>query len=173
MEKEIEFDANVRAGAKPDRYPIAWIPVPDDLYKRIPTHFVDGQCESVKRFHITLSGKDQGDRSQAHPTGRPDRSEEGGDMKKRLLPEAFHPGEYIREEMKERGWSFEELADKLDCNRVLLYDIIHRRQSISEEMAKALGRVFGAGAQVWLNLQATYWLTVFEMRRRHEKENRA
>lgn len=94
-------------------------------------------------------------------------------MKRRLLPEAFHPGEYIREEMAERKWSFEKLADKLDCDHVLLNNIIYGRQSISEEMAMALGRVFGTGAQVWLNLQATYWETVFEMRRRTREENQA
>lgn len=61
MEKPIEFDANVRVGAKPDRHPVAWIPVPDDLYARIPTHLVDGQCESVERFHVTFSPvEDQG-----------------------------------------------------------------------------------------------------------------
>lgn len=55
MKKKIEFDANVRTGTKATLYPVCWIPVPDDFYEQIPTHFVDGQCESVKRFHVTLS----------------------------------------------------------------------------------------------------------------------
>lgn len=55
MKKEIEFDANMRAGTKSTHYPVGWIPVPDDLYEQIPTHLVDGLCESVERFHVTLS----------------------------------------------------------------------------------------------------------------------
>lgn len=86
--------------------------------------------------------------------------------KKRLIPEAFHPGEYIREEMEERKWCLRELTDKLKCNFTLIEGIVYGKQSISPEIAEALGRVFGTGAQVWLQLQATYWTTVFEKRRR-------
>lgn len=55
MKKKVEFDANVRCGAKPDHRPTRWIPVPDDLYEWIPMHVVDDQIESVERFHVTLS----------------------------------------------------------------------------------------------------------------------
>ena len=96
-------------------------------------------------------------------------------MSKRLIPEAFHPGEYILEEMAERKWSMHELAHKLKCSFTQLHGIVYKKQTILPEMAMALGDVFGTGAQVWLNLQATYWLTVFEMRRRknEQAENQA
>lgn len=93
------------------------------------------------------------------------------ELKKRLLPEAFHPGEYIREEMTERKWTMDELAYKLNCSYELLNDVVYGKRPISPEIAMALGDVFGTGAQVWLNLQATYWLTVFERRRHDGKEN--
>lgn len=79
-------------------------------------------------------------------------------MEKRLLPEAFHPGEYIREEAEERGWSPSDLADILGYERNVISDVFAGRRSISPEMAKALGDAFGTGAQVWLNLQAAYRL---------------
>jgi len=79
-------------------------------------------------------------------------------MEKKLLPEAFHPGEYIREEAEERGWSPSDLADILGYERNVISDILTGRRSVSPEMAKALGDAFGTGAQVWLNLQAAYRL---------------
>ena len=79
-------------------------------------------------------------------------------MEKRLLPEAFHPGEYIREEAEARGWSPSDLADILGYERNVISDILTGRRSVSPEMAKALGDAFGTGAQVWLNLQAAYRL---------------
>ncbi|UCB52903.1 MAG: HigA family addiction module antidote protein [Candidatus Zixiibacteriota bacterium] len=79
-------------------------------------------------------------------------------MEKRLLPEAFHPGEYIREEAEARGWSPSDLADILGYERNVISDILTGRRSVSPEMAKALGDAFGTGAQVWLNLQAAYKL---------------
>ncbi len=79
-------------------------------------------------------------------------------MEKRLIPEAFHPGEYIREEAEARGWSSSDLADILGYERNVISDLLTGRRSVSPLMAKALGDAFGTGAQVWLNLQAAYRL---------------
>jgi HTH-type transcriptional regulator/antitoxin HigA len=81
-------------------------------------------------------------------------------MEKRLVPEAFHPGEYIREEAEERGWTPSDLADILGYERNVISDVLTGRRSVSPEMAKALGDAFGTGAQVWLNLQAAYRLAI-------------
>lgn len=67
MKKPIEFDANVRCGAKPDHHPTGYIPVPDDRYKWIPMHVVGGQIESVKRFHVILSSVEDPERSRREP----------------------------------------------------------------------------------------------------------
>ena len=79
-------------------------------------------------------------------------------MENRLIPEAFHPGEYIREEAEARGWSPSDLADILGYERNVISDLLTGRRSVSPQMAKALGDAFGTGAQVWLNLQAAYRL---------------
>ncbi len=81
-------------------------------------------------------------------------------MEKRIVPEAFHPGEYVREEADERGWSSSDLAEILGYKRNEISDVLNGRRSISPEMAKALGDAFGTGPQVWLNLQAAYRLAI-------------
>jgi len=79
-------------------------------------------------------------------------------MEQRHIPEAFHPGEYVREEAEARGWSPSDLADILGYERNVISDVLTGRRSVSPEMANALGDAFGTGAQVWLNLQAAYRL---------------
>ncbi len=79
-------------------------------------------------------------------------------MEKRIIPEAFHPGEYIREEAEERGWSPSDLADILGFKRNEISDLLTGRRSISPKIAEALGDAFGTGAQIWLNLQGAYHL---------------
>ncbi|MCK4606364.1 MAG: HigA family addiction module antidote protein [candidate division Zixibacteria bacterium] len=79
-------------------------------------------------------------------------------MKNKMLPEGFLPGEYIREEAEERGWTPTDLAAILGCKPNIVSDLFAGRRSISAELAKALGDAFGTGAQVWLNLQSAYRL---------------
>jgi HTH-type transcriptional regulator/antitoxin HigA len=77
---------------------------------------------------------------------------------KKVIPEAFPPAEYIREEATERGWGPSDLADILGFTRTETSNILNGRTSISPKIAKALGEAFGTGAQVWLNLQSAYQL---------------
>lgn len=79
-------------------------------------------------------------------------------METRNIPEAFHPGEYIREESDERGWTPGDLATILGVDRTIVSDLFAGRRSVSAEMAKALGDAFETGAQYWLNLQSAYRL---------------
>jgi len=79
-------------------------------------------------------------------------------MDKRVIPEAFHPGEYIRDELEERGWAQADLAVILGYPPSIVSDVITGRRSISPEIAAALGEAFDTSAQVWLNVQAAYQL---------------
>lgn len=75
---------------------------------------------------------------------------------KRQPAERFHPGEYIRDELKRRRWSLRYLA------RVSRQPIEHLRFIINGELpvtlrvAKGLALAFGTSANFWLNLQFTY-----------------
>jgi len=81
---------------------------------------------------------------------------------KRKIPEAFHPGEYLKDELKARKWNVVKLARKMEqlisCE-VDLKLIIAERIAVSPAMAENLGKALGTGSGIWLNLQAAYDLT--------------
>jgi len=80
-------------------------------------------------------------------------------MKRRKIPGAFHPGEYLREELEERKWRVDELAEKMDAFPSAIEGVISKQRPISLAFAERLGEVLGTGAEVWLNLQTVYDLT--------------
>ena len=74
----------------------------------------------------------------------------------------FPPGEFVKDEMEERGWSQSDLADILGRSAKLVSEIISGKRGITPETAKGLGDAFGTGAQVWLNLESTYRLSLVD-----------
>ena len=70
--------------------------------------------------------------------------------------EVFPPGEYIKDEIEERGWTQEELAEILGSPVQLVNEIIAGKRSITVETAKGLSTVFGTSAQFWMNLESMY-----------------
>lgn len=80
--------------------------------------------------------------------------------------EKFHPSEYIREEMEERGWSQSDFARHMggdwQLNMVALdfYLDIGPEESglrIGNDTAAQLGAAFGTSAELFLNLEKA-WL---------------
>ena len=80
-------------------------------------------------------------------------------MAQRINPEAFTPGEYIREELVERGWTQMDLAEILGRPPQVVNEIVAGKRSITPETARGLGDAFGTSAQVWMNLEASYQLS--------------
>ena len=74
------------------------------------------------------------------------------------LAEAFPPGEYLAEELEERGWTQADLAEILGRPLQLVSEIINGRKEITRETAAQLGAAFGTSAEYWLNLQDLYHL---------------
>jgi HTH-type transcriptional regulator/antitoxin HigA len=74
-------------------------------------------------------------------------------------PEAFAPGEYIREEIEARGWTQLDLAEILGRPPQAVSEVMTGKRSITPDMAKALGDAFGTSAQLWLNLEGAYQLS--------------
>lgn len=72
--------------------------------------------------------------------------------------EAFPPGEFIREELEERGWSEAEFAQILGRPAQAVSEILNGKKEITAETAVAFGEALGTSAELWLNLQATYRL---------------
>ena len=84
---------------------------------------------------------------------------------KPMADTAFHPGEFIREEIDERGMSQRELARLMGRPYQTVNEIVNGRKAITAETALDLERVFGGNAETWLNLQMTFDLITARQRR--------
>ncbi|HTZ48907.1 MAG TPA: HigA family addiction module antitoxin [Verrucomicrobiae bacterium] len=71
-----------------------------------------------------------------------------------------HPGQYIKEEVEERGWSQRDLAFILGVSEQAINPILNGKRGISPEMAKALGEAFDVPAEFFANLQQAYDLAL-------------
>jgi addiction module HigA family antidote len=75
---------------------------------------------------------------------------------KRGLP-PMHPGELLRDEiLPALDRPKTEVAKLLGVSRQTLYDILEERQPVTPMMALRLGKLFGNGPDLWLNLQQRY-----------------
>ena len=82
-------------------------------------------------------------------------------MTERRPYEVFPPGDFIREEIGERGWTQEVLAEILGISLRRVNEVIKGKRRVTPETARALGKAFGTSAEFWMNLESTYrlWLT--------------
>jgi len=72
-----------------------------------------------------------------------------------------HPGYVVRMELEEFGMTVSEAAERLGVARLgvarpTLSQLVNERKRVSPEMALRLGRLFGNGTEIWVNLQARY-----------------
>jgi HTH-type transcriptional regulator / antitoxin HigA len=80
-------------------------------------------------------------------------------MSQRMPVEVFPPGDFIREELEERSWTQEVLAEVLGTSLRLVNEIITGRRAITPATARALGEAFDTGPTVWMNLESAYRLS--------------
>ena len=73
-----------------------------------------------------------------------------------------HPGQILAREMMERRMSGNALALRLRVPANRISAIIAGERGISAETALRLGRYFGTGAKLWMQLQADYDLAKAE-----------
>jgi HTH-type transcriptional regulator / antitoxin HigA len=69
---------------------------------------------------------------------------------------ATHPGEILREELRERGIGQEEFARKIDMETFVFDDFINGRRDFDEKFAKKLENHLGIPYTIWMNLQNGY-----------------
>ena len=76
----------------------------------------------------------------------------------------IHPGEHLADELRALGMSANQPAKELGVptNRITL--IIRGKRGITGDTALRLGRWFGTGPDIWINLQKNYelWLAAFD-----------
>ncbi|MBI4800431.1 MAG: HigA family addiction module antidote protein [Desulfarculus sp.] len=72
----------------------------------------------------------------------------------------IHPGEILADELTELAMSAAQLARAIHVPPNRVSQILAGKRSISADTALRLGRWFGTGPQLWLNLQKAYELDV-------------
>lgn len=87
-------------------------------------------------------------------------------MDKTYTPaEAFPPGDYLREELQERGWTVTEFAEILGRPVQAVSEILNAKKEITPDTALALSDALGTSAEVWLSLQNAYRLYQIRVKR--------
>ncbi len=79
-------------------------------------------------------------------------------MSERVPAEAFPPGEYLKDELDERGWTQEEFASIIGRPPAVVNQIISGKRGVSPETAREIGAALGTSAIYWMNLEAAYRL---------------
>ena len=75
---------------------------------------------------------------------------------------AIHPGEHLREELKELRMTAAELARQLDVPTNRVTEILNEWRAITGDTALRLAHFFGTSAEFWLNLQSLYEIRMAE-----------
>jgi addiction module HigA family antidote len=73
-----------------------------------------------------------------------------------MLKNRIHPGEFLREELVERGISQSRLASHIGVKPGVINLICNGHRGISAEMAKKLAAAMGTTPELWMNLQRSY-----------------
>lgn len=76
------------------------------------------------------------------------------------IGEPIHPGEILADELEFIGINAGELAKKIDVPKNRIYQIVNGERSVTADKALRLGKFFGTGPGIWLNLQKAYELDV-------------
>ena len=79
---------------------------------------------------------------------------DAGDMLNLNRPRPVHPGELLREEvMPAAELTQVELAKALGVSRKTVSEVVLEQRPVTVDMAMRLGRYFGNGPDLWLNMQ--------------------
>lgn len=70
--------------------------------------------------------------------------------------EAIHPGEFLADELEEIEMTATELSRQIDVPPNRISQIIRGKRDISADTALRLGKFFGTGPEMWMNLQKAY-----------------
>ncbi len=79
-----------------------------------------------------------------------------------MLPNTIHPGEFLQDILDDRKISQAQLAKHIGVEPGVINLICKGKRGVSAVMAKKLARALGTDAEVWVNLQSSYDLTLAE-----------
>ena len=72
--------------------------------------------------------------------------------------EVFPAGEYLRDELEERGWTVTEFAEIIDRPVQAVSEILNGKKEITTETAISFAEALGTSPELWLNLQTAFRL---------------
>ena len=78
----------------------------------------------------------------------------------RLPARAVSPGSVLKDELTARGWTQAYLAKHLGRPEGIVAEIIRGAMPVTRDVATALGAALGTSAELWLNLENRYRLTL-------------
>jgi addiction module HigA family antidote len=80
-----------------------------------------------------------------------------------------HPGALLREDLLPQvKMSKTAIADALGISRAQLYAILGESAPVTAAMALRLGKLFGNGPELWLNMQSNYDIETLSARMKKE-----
>jgi len=73
----------------------------------------------------------------------------------------IHPGAFLREDILPHvGMTKSDVARSLGISRAQLYALLSAKAAVTAAMALRLGRFFGNGPELWLNMQSNFDLEI-------------
>ena len=72
------------------------------------------------------------------------------------MAEAFPVGDFLAEELEERGWSEADFAAIMGRSTRFVEELISGERELTRESAELVGAALGTSAELWLNLQDAY-----------------
>lgn len=81
--------------------------------------------------------------------------------------EAFHPGEFLLEEIEERNLLKKDIAKALEILPQHLSEIFSGKRNISARLAVKLEKALGISSHYWLSLQMEYDLFIARQEEAH------
>ncbi len=75
-------------------------------------------------------------------------------------PAAFHPGEFLLEEVEERGLKKTEFAKSIGLLPGNLSELFKGKRHINARIAVRLEKILDISAEYWIGLQTAYDLTI-------------
>ena len=88
---------------------------------------------------------------------------------------AYHPWEYLNDELKARNWTQRQFADIIWIPAPELNAIIKWRKNLTPALCVRIGEAFWTSADLWMNMQTWYSLSIarkeeeVRIKRVHEK----
>jgi HTH-type transcriptional regulator / antitoxin HigA len=76
-----------------------------------------------------------------------------------MYAESFAPGEFLRDELEERGWTQADLGEIMGRPTRLINEIIAGKRAITPDTAMQLGDALGTSPDLWMNLESQYQLS--------------